>query len=146
MPFSAGETVGSYRVIEQLGQGGMATVYKAYHPFLERYVALKVMHPAFKEDPNFLGRFQREAKVVAQLEHPNIVPIYDFAEHDGQPYLVMKYIEGEMLKARLAQAELFIANKQILRSKTVLNTINKNPDMPVWIKDQVGLFLSYLNP
>jgi serine/threonine protein kinase len=106
MPFIAGENVGSYRIIEKLGQGGMATVYKAYHPALDRYVAIKVLHPAFKEDPHFLERFRREARVVARLEHPNIVPIYDFAEHEGQPYLVMKYIEGETLKARLHRNEL----------------------------------------
>lgn len=106
MPFAAGETVGAYRIIEQLGQGGMATVYKAYHPALDRYVALKVLHPAFREDASFLMRFQREAKVIAKLEHPHIVPIYDYAEHQAQPYLVMKFIEGETLKARLARGPL----------------------------------------
>jgi predicted Ser/Thr protein kinase len=106
MSFAPGENVGPYRIIEQLGQGGMASVFKAYHPALDRFVAIKVLHPAFKEEPNFLSRFQREARVVARLEHPNIVPIYDFAEHRGQPYLVMKYIEGETLKARLRQSPL----------------------------------------
>lgn len=106
MPFSVGTTIGPYRIMEQLGQGGMATVYKAYHASLDRYVAIKVLHPAFKEDQNFLSRFEREARVVAKLEHPNIVPIYDYAEHEGQPYLVMKYIEGETLKARLQRGPL----------------------------------------
>jgi serine/threonine protein kinase len=106
MSFAIGENVGPYRIIEQLGQGGMATVFKAYHPALDRYVAIKVLHPAFKEEPNFLSRFQREARVVARLEHPNIVPIYDFAEHKGQPYLVMKFIEGQTLKARLNEKPL----------------------------------------
>jgi serine/threonine protein kinase len=90
----------------QLGQGGMASVPKAYHAALDRYVAIKILHPAFMEDQNFLARFQREARVVARLDHPNIVPIFDFSEHDGQPYLVMKFIEGETLKARLARAPL----------------------------------------
>jgi len=106
MSFNTGENVGSYRVMEKLGRGGMATVYKAYHANLDRYVALKVLHPAFLEDPNFLARFQREARLVAKLEHPNIVPVYDFAEHDEQPYLVMKYIEGDTLKARLNKGRL----------------------------------------
>ncbi|MCF6278141.1 MAG: serine/threonine protein kinase, partial [Anaerolineales bacterium] len=106
MPFNDGENVGPYRVMEKLGQGGMATVYKAYHASLDRYVALKVLHPAFLEDPNFLARFQREARVVAKLEHPNIVPIYDFADHEGQPYLVMKFVEGETLKALLSRGRL----------------------------------------
>lgn len=106
MSFQAGENVGPYRILEQLGQGGMASVFKAYHAALDRYVAIKVLHPAFKEEPNFISRFEREAKVVARLEHPNIVPIYDYAEHNGQPYLVMKYIEGETLKARLSERAL----------------------------------------
>ncbi len=106
MSFPIGENVGPYRILEQLGQGGMASVFKAYHAALDRYVAMKVLHPAFKEDPNFISRFQREAKVVARLEHPNIVPVYDYAEHKGSPYLVMKYIEGETLKARLNQRSL----------------------------------------
>jgi tRNA A-37 threonylcarbamoyl transferase component Bud32/DNA-binding beta-propeller fold protein YncE/tetratricopeptide (TPR) repeat protein len=106
MPFTPGENVGPYRIIEQLGQGGMATVFKAYHAGLDRYVAIKVMHPAFKQDPTFLARFQREARVVAKLDHPNIVPIYDYAEHNGNPYLVMKFIEGETLKARLSRGPL----------------------------------------
>ena len=112
MPFAAGETVGQYRIIEQLGQGGMATVFKAYHPLLDRFVAIKALHPAFREDPNFLARFQREARVVAKLDHPNIVPIYDFAESEGRPYLVMKFIEGETLKARLENGPL--PNNEIL--------------------------------
>ena len=101
MSFTVGEMVGPYRIIEQLGQGGMATVFKAYHAALDRYVAIKVLHPAFLEDPSFLSRFQREARLVAKLEHPNIVPIYDYTEHEGRPYLVMKFIEGETLKAAL---------------------------------------------
>ena len=101
MPFQQGENVGPYRIIEQLGQGGMATVFKAYHPNLDRYVAIKVLHPAFKQDPQFLERFQREARVVAKLDHPNIVPVFDYADHNGQSYLVMKFIEGETLKAVL---------------------------------------------
>jgi tetratricopeptide (TPR) repeat protein len=106
MSFSNGENVGPYRIVEQLGSGGMATVFKAYHANLDRYVAIKVLHPAFKQDPNFLSRFQREARIVAKLQHPAIVPVYDFNEHDGQPYLVMRFIEGETLKARLSKGDL----------------------------------------
>ncbi len=109
MTFAIGENVGPYRVIAQLGSGGMATVYKAYHAALDRHVAIKVMHAAFKEDPNFLARFQREARIVARLEHPHIVPIYDYSEHEGQPYLVMRFIEGDTLKARLQTGPMTIA-------------------------------------
>lgn len=106
MSFNIGENIGPYRIIEQLGQGGMATVYKAYHAALDRYVALKVLHAAFHDDQTFTARFQREARVVARLEHPNIVPIYDYSEHEARPYLVMKYIEGDTLKARLNKGPL----------------------------------------
>ncbi|MEP7287318.1 MAG: protein kinase [Chloroflexota bacterium] len=106
MSFAIGETVGPYRITDRLGQGGMATVFRAYHAKLDRYVAIKVLHAAFKEDPTFLARFQREAQIVARLEHPSIVPTYDFSEHNGEPYLVMKFIEGNTLKARLSQKPL----------------------------------------
>jgi serine/threonine-protein kinase len=112
MPFAIGENVGPYRIVEKLGQGGMATVFKAYHPALDRYVAIKVLHPAFREDPNFLARFQREARIVAKLDHPNIVPIYDFSEHRGHPYLVMRFIEGQTLKTRLQDGPLGLEEVQ----------------------------------
>ena len=118
MSFNIGENIGPYRIIEQLGQGGMATVYKAYHAALDRYVALKVLHLAFHEDQTFTARFQREARVVAKLEHLNIVPIYDYSEHEARPYLVMKYIEGDTLKARLNQGPL--TSKEI---EDVVNSI-----------------------
>ncbi len=113
MSFNAGEMVGPYRIIGQLGQGGMATVFKAYHAALDRYVAIKVLHPAFDEDPSFLTRFQREARLVAKLEHPNIVPIYDYTEQEGRPFLVMKFIEGETLKATLLRGPL--SKKEVSR-------------------------------
>jgi serine/threonine protein kinase len=106
MPFVIGETVGTYQLVEQLGSGGMALVFKAYHPRLDRFVAIKVLHAAFTDDGNFLARFQREARVVAQLDHANIVPIYDYSEYEGRPYLVMKFIEGDTLKARMESGPL----------------------------------------
>src|SRR5262245_23141917 len=97
VPLNDGDTIGPYQVIGQLGQGGMATVYKAYHPGLDRHVAIKMMHPGFLDDPTFLARFKREAQIVARLEHAHIVPVYDYNEHEGRPYLVMKFIEGSTL-------------------------------------------------
>lgn len=106
MALNPGQTVGPYQVIGQLGHGGMATVYKAYHPRLDRNVAIKVMHKAFMEDAGFITRFEREAQIVAKLEHPHIVPVYDFSELDGQPYLVMKFIEGQTLKRVLSDGPM----------------------------------------
>ncbi len=101
-----GQTLGQYQIIAQLGHGGMATVYKAYHPRLDRYVAVKVVHPMFIQDEAFLARFAREAQIVARLDHPHIVPVYDFDEYQGQPYLVMKFIEGTTLKDVLTNKTL----------------------------------------
>jgi tRNA A-37 threonylcarbamoyl transferase component Bud32 len=96
--------VGRYRVLERLGAGGMGTVYRAHDPQLDRVVAIKV--PLFDVRPNQLEerlqRFQREARAAAQVWHPHVCPIYDVGEHEGQPYVVMAYVEGRPLSARLA--------------------------------------------
>ncbi len=96
-----GKTIDRYQVLEHLGRGGMAEVYKAYQPTLDRYVAIKLMHSFLADDPDFLGRFQREAKAVASLRHSNIVRVYDFDVADGLYYMVMEFIDGHTLKARL---------------------------------------------
>lgn len=101
-----GQRVGPYEIIARIGQGGMATVYKAYHPQLDRFVAIKMMQPTFVIESNFRTRFEREARIVGGLEHPHILPVYDFAEYEGQPYLVMKLIEGSSLKTVLSQGPL----------------------------------------
>jgi serine/threonine protein kinase len=106
MSFESGQMIGLYRIAEKLGQGGMATVYKACQIGLNRDVAIKVLHKDFVTDASFLARFKREAQLIAKLDHPNIVPGYDFFEYDGQPILVMKYIQGETLKERLQRGPL----------------------------------------
>jgi serine/threonine-protein kinase len=112
MGFEIGETVGPYKIIQYLGQGGMATIYRAQQVTLDRDVALKVIHPALKDDQSFLFRFKREASIVAKLNHPNIVPVYDFGEFEGVSYIVMRYIEGQTLKDILTDQKL--GTKQIL--------------------------------
>ena len=97
----AGQTVGRYRIIEQVGHGGMADVYKAYQPSLDRHVAIKVIHPFLADEADFLSRFEREAKVVATLRHPNIVQVYDFDAEGGLYYMVMEFIDGSTLKTLL---------------------------------------------
>ncbi|MCK6580251.1 MAG: serine/threonine protein kinase [Anaerolineae bacterium] len=104
--FNDGAMIGGYRLISLLGAGGMATVYKAQHMRLDRYVAVKMMHASFLSDPQFVARFEREAQIVAKLEHPHIVPVHDFAEHDGQPFLVMKFIAGISLREALSDGAL----------------------------------------
>ncbi len=101
-----GTLLGGYEIVEQIGHGGMATVYKAYHARLDRHVAIKVMLQSLAQEDDFQARFEREARIIARLDHPNIVPIYDFSEHEGNPYLVMKYVEGQTLEERLNQGAL----------------------------------------
>ncbi len=98
-----GHTLGAYQLVDRLGQGGMATVYKAYEPTLDRYVAVKVLPQFFAKDHNFMARFRREARAVAQLSHPNIVPIYSFGEQGAITYIAMQYVTGGTLKQTRGQ-------------------------------------------
>jgi len=101
-----GGQLGPYRIVEQIGAGGMATVYKAYQPAMDRYVAVKVISSHFAQDETFLRRFRREARAVAQLEHAHILPVHDYGEAEGRPYLVMRYLEAGTLKDRVAEGPL----------------------------------------
>jgi serine/threonine-protein kinase len=92
---------GRYVIKGEIGRGGMATVFHAYDPRFERDVAIKVLPREFLHDPQFRTRFDREAKMVALLEHPAIVPVYDFGEEEGQPYIVMRYLSGGSLADRI---------------------------------------------
>ncbi len=96
-----GQTLGKYRVLEALGRGGMAQVYRAYHPSLERYVAIKLLRSDLIEEEEFLARFRREARAVAALRHPHIVQVFDFDVQNDQYYMVMELLEGNTLKALL---------------------------------------------
>jgi len=102
MTLAPGTTLGRYQILEPLGSGGMATVYKAYEPSLDRTVALKVIRPGLAEEEGFLARFRREAQAVAKLSHPNIVHVLTFDEVDGRYFLAMDYLEGGTLKDRLS--------------------------------------------
>ncbi len=97
-----GDTLGKYKITELLGKGGMAEVYKAHHPKLDRDVTIKVLYSHLVGGEDFLGRFEREAKAVASLRHPHIVQIHDFDVDDERYYMVMEFIDGGTLQARLS--------------------------------------------
>ena len=88
-----GKQFGSYRVVGPLGEGGMAAVYKAYQASMDRFVALKVLPQYFARDPEFVGRFAQEARMLAKLQHLHILPVFDYGETDGYTYIVMPLVE-----------------------------------------------------
>ena len=106
MNLAPGSAFGPFRVVALLGRGGMASVYKAYEESLDRHVALKVVHAEFLSDPTFPERFRREAKVVARLEHPHIVPIHAFGVEGGVPWMAMRLITGGTVATLLARGRL----------------------------------------
>ncbi len=96
-----GQTLGQYQIVEQIGKGGMATVYKAHQPTLNRYVAIKVLPTYYAHEEDFTARFTREAQAIAQLDHPNILPVYDFGKQGDINYIIMKYVPAGTLKNKL---------------------------------------------
>lgn len=101
-----GTRLGQYELIEEVGKGGMATVYRAYQPTVDRYVAVKVIHRSIASDAHNLERFQREARLVTRLEHPHLLPIYDYDGVNDPPYIVMRYLESGTLKDVLDRGKL----------------------------------------
>jgi tRNA A-37 threonylcarbamoyl transferase component Bud32 len=124
MPDLTGQPLGQYEILARIGRGSVSTVYKAYQPKLERYVAIKVLSPHVVDEEGFLERFTQEARAVAQLDHPNIVPVYDFDQVGDIAYIVMRYVESGTLRSMMTVKPLDL-------------------DLVVDIGTQVGLALGY---
>ena len=114
MKVAPGVRIGPYEVMEQVGRGGMATVFKAYHHALERMVAIKVLPDMLAEDPEFKERFRREAIAIARLKHPNILTVFDHGEFDGQPYIVTEFVEGGTFAHELGKPISIQRAKEVL--------------------------------
>ena len=106
MPVESGSYLGPYEILSAIGAGGMGEVYRARDKRLDRTIAVKVLAPNLSGNPEYRQRFEREARTVAALSHPHICPVYDIGAHDGLDYLVMEYLEGENLAARIAKGPL----------------------------------------
>ncbi len=101
-----GKTFGSYKIVGQLGQGGMASVYRGYQEAIDRSVAIKIMPAELLHDPNFIKRFINEARTLAKLSHPNILPLYDFGEANSVPYIIMPLMSGGTLVDRIRRGPM----------------------------------------
>jgi tetratricopeptide (TPR) repeat protein len=101
-----GRTFGHYRIVEKIGEGGMGEVYRAHDEQLDRDVAIKVLPEEVVNNPDRLARFEREAKVVARLAHPNILDVYELGDHEGRPFMATELLEGETLRERLEGGSL----------------------------------------
>jgi tRNA A-37 threonylcarbamoyl transferase component Bud32 len=119
-----GQRLGQYQILARVGKGSVSTIYKAYQPKLDRFVAVKVLSPHVVDEEGFLERFTQEARAVAQLDHPNIVPVYDFDQVGDIAYIVLKYVESGTLRSMMTGKPLEL-------------------DLVVDIITQVGLALGY---
>ncbi len=106
MDLAPGQTLGQYRIIQKIGEGGMGAVYKADQPSIPRTVVIKVLSAAFSEYADARDRFRRELDMITRLEHPHILPVYDFGDVDGNPYIVMRFMTGGTLQDRLKRSTL----------------------------------------
>lgn len=111
------EKIGRYIIKAELGRGGMATVYHAHDPLFEREIALKILPREMLHDPQFRSRFEREIKMVASLEHPSIVPVYDVGDEGGQPYFVMRFMTGGSLADLIEKGEFTIQDTAAIIAK-----------------------------
>ena len=101
-----GRKLGKYEIVQLLGQGGMATVYKGRQPDIDRFVAIKVLPPHPGQNAQFIERFRLEARTIARLQHPHILPVFDYGDEDGILYLVMPYLDGGALSDRIRRGPL----------------------------------------
>src|SRR5687767_7454469 len=106
MPLTSGARLGPYEVVSALGAGGMGEVYRARDPRLGRDVAVKILPESFAHDPERLSRFEREAKTLASLNHPNIAIVHGFEDAQGIPALVMELVEGQTLEERISHGPI----------------------------------------
>lgn len=123
-----GQSLGKYKLFARLGKGGMARVYKAYQPNLDRYVAVKVMHSHLAEEEEFVSRFEREASAVAHLRHPHIVQVFDFDHEHQTYYMVMEFIEGPTLKAELEERSLRATPFTLPEVTSIINNLARAID------------------
>ncbi|MGH2543787.1 MAG: serine/threonine-protein kinase, partial [Ardenticatenaceae bacterium] len=98
------QQLGKYQILEEVGRGGFATVYRAFDTVLHRNIALKILHPALASDPEFVTRFENDARASAQLDHPHIVTVYELGQLAGRLYIALPFMPGGTLADRIREA------------------------------------------
>jgi len=135
-----GKTLGHYQITSQLGKGGMGEVYQARDRKLDRDVAVKVLPEEFARDTDRVARFQREAKLLASLNHPNIAAIYGLEESEGTSYLVLELVEGETLADRIKRGPIPVEDslKLVLQIAEALEAARTASGLPVLLRPAGG--------
>ncbi len=141
------QRIGRYDIKSLIGQGGMSAVYLGYDPRSQREVAIKILPPYYLHAPKFRERFDREASIIALLEHPAIVPVYDMGEEDGQPYIVMRYMSGGSLSDKLKKGPILLREcmEMYLRLAPALDTAHARGVIHRDVKPDNLLFDKYDN-
>ena len=124
-----GQRLGPYQLHEVIGRGGMGVVYRASQPSIGRDVAIKVIGARYARHPSFIAHFEREARAVASLQHPHILPVHDVGVAEGQPYLVTAYLTGGTLARRIAAHPGGLPLEDALRTTRASSTATSNPAM-----------------
>ena len=138
LALTPGTRLGPYVITAPLGAGGMGEVYKATYTRLDRTVAVKIVSDRIAGDPELRARFEREARAVALLDHPHICAVYDVGQQDGVHYLVMQYLEGETLAARLARSKGALPLAQVLTIGAQLADALEKTHRAVAVQEQCG--------
>ena len=128
-------TIGKYEIVAELGRGGMGVVYKAWEESLQRFVAIKMLGDQLINDENLVARFLREARSVADLNHPNLVQVFAVDTHEGRPYFVMEFVEGESLKELIRTSERIHPKRALTLVKEVATGLSVAHDKGVVHRD-----------
>ena len=130
-----GKEIGSFKIVEEIGEGGMGKVYKAFQPSLERYVAIKTIPPTLAVDKNLLDRFYTEARSLARLNHPNIISVFDIFEQDNVHYIAMEYVEGDSLGEMIIQKGPFSESLAVFIIKSIADALSTTHGLNIIHRD-----------
>ena len=130
-----GKVIGSFKIVEEIGEGGMGKVYKAFQPSLERYVAIKTIPPTLAVDKNLLDRFYTEARSLARLNHPNIISVFDIFEQDNVHYIAMEYVEGDSLGEMIIQKGPFSESLAVFIVKSIADALSTTHGLNIIHRD-----------